>query len=652
MSLPPALSELEQSVNRVLANQQLPPAELESTFGRARAFVLESSSLFREVEDTLFADDMTGQKLRLCEQEMSHFLTSLEKLQQATLSGKHMILKERLTAVLTAHQRCLEYFSDFSRLAGKQPIYSPNPVYDSFIKTGIKVIEKQLDAARLSDRFATLLPEINKVSRQVALFPKLHTAPGDLMTALQQGLQGLQTAYGAISAFLEQNDETALKDGLKLLGSSSVILAGQLEKAELLAQQETRYTPFRPLEEWLRLKDYISKNPGDAIPEPWITSVIAQVFFVWDFVLDQAQRLLQHPLLDGVEVDNRITPALLEECWQQRVAADKMLGELNGPGLLTSSDHLWLEKVSALESLQKSLEATHKALEHQMEPFKELPALENISTLKERVKRGEASKDELAEAFQAQIDKVEDLLESVGSGGDPFSVEFRDLLPLHRSAFIGMMENLQADDWAGLDARWQGVLTTLPHLAHLSRTLRQRLAAESSASKQVMCVRCQAKNEPFRRVCSTCGASLPTVVQKHQSYSEIDLDEGRQSGTIAAINPSALDLLENMVRGLEQNRTSKRDAADALKLLIQDVDRQRKMFTQKLLPLMGKDDVLDAYLRYFAQGMGQYFANLMELLDAVEDGSLALIHSSLSVTRDTLETLEAMKERVDGALRG
>ena len=103
---------------------------------------------------------------------------------------------------------------------------------------------------------------------------------------------------------------------------------------------------------------------------------------------------------------------------------------------------------------------------------------------------------------------------------------------------------------------------------------------------------------------------------------------------------------------MEQNRTTKKDASDALQLLITDVDRQRKMFTKKLLPLMGKDEVLDSYLRYFAQGMGQYFANLMELQAAVQDGALARIHSCLSQTRETLDTLDAMKERVDGALKG
>ena len=76
------------------------------------------------------------------------------------------------------------------------------------------------------------------------------------------------------------------------------------------------------------------------------------------------------------------------------------------------------------------------------------------------------------------------------------------------------------------------------------------------------------------------------------------------------------------------------------------------MFTKKLLPLMGKDETLDSYLRYFAQGLGQYFTNLNELQQAVREGSLPRLHSGLTLVRDTLDTLDAMKDRIDEALAG
>lgn len=652
MNLPPPLLELDLFVKAVVNGEVFSEEETLQKFAPVRTFLFGAHSLFREVEDTLLGDEMTRQKLDLCGQEMVFLLESLDKLQEATVAGKRMILNERLQSLLASHKRCVDFIGDFSRLSAEQPIYSPNPVYDAFIKSGVKVLEKQLSTERLADRFAGLLPELQKVERLVGLFPKLHQAPPELVSALEQGLQGLKTGYGAVSTYLENSDETALTDGLKLLGSSSVILADQFSKAESLASNNVLYSTFRPMEEWLRLKNYLAQNPQDQVPEPWTVATVAQIFFVWDFLLDQAGRLKLHPLLVGSESEQLLSDQALGEFWDARVRGDALLAELNGPGILTSPDQAWLQLAKPAEQLQQAVEVTHKALEHQMEPFRELPQLEQIVTLKEQVKRGEVNPRVLAEAFQAQIDKVEELLQSVERGNDPFSGEFRDLLPLHRSAFIGMLENLESGDWEGLDARWQGVLTTLPHLANLSKTLRQRLSSQGSASKQITCLRCQAKNDPFRRVCSTCGANLPTVVQKVQNYSELDLQEGREGGALPTVNPSALELLESMVRGLEQNQTSKKDASEALKLLIEDVDRQRKMFTQKLLPMMGKDDMLDAYLRYFAQGMGQYFANLMQMLDAVEDGALARIHSCLAETRETLETLEEMKERVDGALRG
>lgn len=653
MNLPSALAELEHLVKSVAAGSTVTEEAIEQKFAVARSFFLEAVSLFREVEETLYGDDTTLQKLELCGREMAHLQETLNKLQDAVQSGKQMVLNERLRNLLASHKRCLEFTAEFSHLASRQPIYSPNPVFDSFIKAGVKVHEGQLPSERLADRFAGLLPEVQKVERLVGLFPKLHSPPQELVTSLEQGLQGLRTAYGALSSYLDRADELALTDGLKLLGSSSVILADKLNEAEQFALERSQFSAFRPMEEWLRLKQYIAENPRDPIPEPWIVSTVAHVFFVWDFLLDQAGRLKLQPLLKDAEPEQQLSDEVLQSAWKARVEGDALLAELNGPSLLTSSNEPWIRLCKPIEELQRAVEISHRALEHLLDPFRELPALETIAILKEQVKRGEVSPEILAEAFREQLVKVDELIQSVDNGCDPFSVEFRDLLPLHRSAFMGMLENLEEGDWGGLDARWQGVLTTLPHLAHLSRTLRQRLAAQSSGSKQVSCLRCEAKNEPFRRVCSSCGANLPTIVQQMQTYSEIDLNEGREGGSsIPTLSPSAIDLLESMVRGLEQNRTTKKDAADALRLLIDDVDRQRKMFTQKLLPMMGKDEVLDAYLRVFAQGMGQYFANLMQMLDAVQDGALARIHSALAETRDTLEALDAMKERVDGALRG
>lgn len=651
MSLAPPLLELEHIVNRVLAEEGVSDQELQASFAHARDFLLESTGLFREVEETLFTVGEDTQKLDLCRQEMNHSLVALQKLEDATLGRKMLILKERLQSFLISRTRCLEYFGEFSRLATEQPIYSPVPVYDSFIKAGVKVLNGQLSSERLSERFPDLMPELHKVQQLVTLLPKLHQVPADLLAALNQGLEGLQTGYGALSSYFENQDKVALEDGLKLLGSSSTILAQNLEKAEVLASSEVKYSSYRPAEEWLRLKNYIAANPQDKFPESWITSHISKIFYVWDFVLSQAQSLLHQPLLAGAEVEGGVTQELLDDAIQARTQADQTLASLNGPKLLTSPDQVWLEMTRSVEKLSKSVEVSHMALAEHMAPFKELPGLEVIAGLKEQVKRGDLDKSVLATEFHKQLEKVEELIKSVENAKDPISKEFRDLLPLHRSAFLGMLENLEAGDWYGLDSRWQGVLSTLPHLANLSRTIRTRLTSQGSSSKLITCLRCQAKNDPDRRVCSTCGASLPTVIQKRQVFSEIDTSSPGES-VEPPVTPKAIDLLESLVQGLEENVTSKKDAADALSLLIKDVDRQRQMFTKKLLPLMGKETSLDSYLRFFAQGLGQYFANLMDMHSAVEEGALARVQSALVETRETLATLDAMKERVDGALRG
>lgn len=655
MQLAPPLLELEDIVRRIIAEERLDDDLVLSKFGHARGFILESVSLFREVEDTLYVNNEGKQKLDLCSQEMEHSLKALDRLQDATLGKKTLILNERLQAFLVSRTRCTEYFGDFSRLATEQPIYSPVPLYDAFIKAGTKVIDKQLTKDRLALRFPALIPELQKVERLVGLFGKLHQAPKELLDGLQQGLQGLQTGYGAIHQYLETDDETALKDGLKLVGSSSTILGAQFDRAEQFAGAEQKYSKFRPLEEWLRLKSYIRDNPQDTgIPGPWIGATVSQIFYIWDFLLNQGQGHLKNPLLSDVEAEGLVTQELLSNSFEQRDKAGAMLGEIAPSELVKTDDTIWLEYGPGIETLQAAVEACNAILEDQIAPFKELPGLERIAGLKEGVKRGEIAKSVLRDEFIEQLDRVEELIKSVNQAQDPISREFRDLLPIHRGAFIGMIENLEREEWDDLDTRWQSILTTLPSMANLSRTMRGRIAKDSSTARLVRCLRCGHNNEPSRRVCSSCGANLPAVVQKMQTFSEINLDAGGQSGGGGAVSvsPRAVDLLESLVRGQESNQTTRKDAADALQLMIDDVNGQRQLFSKKLLPMMGKDDKLDTYLRFFAQGLGTYFGALMEMHTAVEQGSLPRLHSGLAQAREILETLDQMKELIDEALRG
>lgn len=652
MPLAPLLLELEDIVERTLAQGPLEKDQVLAQFGRARAFLLESVGLFREVEDTLFVEEESAQKLELCAQEMDHSLDALDKLQEAVLGNKSFVLKERLQSFFTSRKSCLEYFAEFSRLAQQQPIYSPVPAYDAFIKAGIKVLEEQLPKSRLQERFPALIPELQKAQRLVGLLPKLHQPPGDLMTALESGLQGLETGYGAVNRYFQSDEKTALDDGLKLIGSSSTILGHQFQKAEEIASLQPKFTKYRPLEEWLRLKDFIQKNPDHGIPDEWIVATLSQVYLVWDYLLTQAQNFLNNPLLLDVEIEGGVTESLLEECLKVRSEANEQLGALNGEALLKSENEVWLSHAEHLEKLSDALEKSHRALEDHLLPFKELPGLERIVYLKQDVKRGLIDASALRHEFQIQLKKVEELIDSVRNAQDPISREFNDLLPIHRSAFIGMMENLEDDDWEGIESRWQGVLSTLPHLANLSRSIRNRLASQSSSSKLRRCLRCEAQNQPDRRVCSTCGANLPAVVQKMQTFSEINTDGEPDPGAAPLASPRAIDLLESLVQGVEQNQTSKKDAVEALQLLIDDINRQRQLFTKKLVPLMGREETLDVYLRYFAQALGAYFSALSEMQNGVGEGSLPQLQSGLTQAREALELVDLMKERIDEALRG
>jgi hypothetical protein len=653
MPLAPPLLELEDTVERILDQQELDQQAVDGQFAHVRAFILESERLFREVEDTLFVEREGAQKMKLCSDEMAHSLDSLNKLQSAVAGRKMFIIKERLRTFLTSRERCLEYFAEFTRLAQKMPIYSPVPAFDAFIKTGLNVLDGRLGKARLEDRFPAIVPELQKAQRMVGLLGLLHQPPPDLLEALKGGIHGLESGFGAVHSFLDSNEKQALDDGLKLIGSSSVILNDQFRAAEEHAKADPRYSRFRPLEEWLRLKNYLAQSPENEVPAAWITETVTQVFYVWDFMLNQAQSLLSEPLLAGAEIENGLTTSLLEECLKYRDMAQANLVSLTGEELLKSDETLWTSHVPYLEKLSDSIDTTFQALEERMLPFKELPGLERIVHLKEEVKKGLADKSLLRDEFTRQLDKVEELIESVRHAQDPVSIEFNNVLPTHRAAFMGMIEDLEDDDWEALDSRWEGVVSTLPHLANLSKNLRGRLSSETSAAKLVKCLRCEHPNSPDRRVCSSCGANLPMVVQKLQTFTEItDPNPGGEAGGGGTISPRAIDLLETLVENVEQSRVSKSEAADAVQLLITDLNRQRQLFTKKLVPIMGKDETLDAYLRFFAQSLGTYFAALMEMHGAAQVASVPRLQAGLLSCRESLDMMDVMKERIDEALRG
>lgn len=656
MDLAPVYSELESTIQSQLAGEDFDRETLERVFANARSFLLESESLFREVKDTLLTDGEGEQKLLLAEQELAHAKASLDKLSDASLAPRMLILQDRLTTFMTAVTRCVEGFSEFAYLQSLQPIYSPIPVFDGFIKCAIKVLETTLPTSRLVDRFPSLGPEVGRLQRLVGMLPKLHQIPDDLESALTKAIAGLESGMGAASLYLENSEKPALQDAIRLIGSSTSILVDRLDRAESIASQASGFTTFRPLEEWLRYRKHVLAlaDLEDRPPLEWTVGFVSDIFRTWDFLLGTTQTLLNHPLLGDLDADGIVDRDFLSDHREYRQERGQYFAEASKDGWLEVPEESWTALRGKLESLESQVSSTHQALEHLMKPFKELPGLEKIAALKREVKSGNVRASLLDAELRQQLDKVEDLIRSVATAEDQVSSDFRDLLPQHRSAFMGMIENLEEENWQGFEALWSGLLTTLPHLAELSRLVRHQVQRQSSAAKQISCIRCQAKNDPGRRVCSTCGANLPTVIQKIQGTHEIDMSQGdkSQSAPPPAPSPKAINLLENLVANAEANRVNRQQVGEALQLLIDDINATRKTFGSKVLPLMGKEEVLDAYLRFFAQALGNYFAGLMEMYQFVEGGGMAQMHSGLGTCRDSLAILDELKTRIDEALRG
>lgn len=646
MSLAPVLLEVEKSVGRVLGGEGLDPAQLGATFARARAFLLESQGIFREVQETLLTDKEGLQKLELAEQELAHSRDTLDRLEEASMARKTLVLRERLDSFLNSARRCSDHFSEFAHLASQQEIYSPIPAFDGFIKAGIKVLEGQLGPDIAHQRSLGLLPELGRLERLIGLLPLVHQITPELKGALESGLEGLQSGFGALNHYFETGEKPAFEDALRLMGSSTTILADQLQRAEAEVTSARVFTNFRPLEEWLLLK-----RARPDVPLDWVVGTVADVFTSWDFLLSRGEQLLVHPLISGQSIEGGLRSTTWSSHRERREATGRLFAQVTPEGWLDTPDQQWQDLIEPLERLQSEVMASQYALELQMNPFRELPGLERIAALKEQVKSGKTDPALLLEEFENQLVRVEELIATVAQADDPVSREFAEVLPIHRGAFIGMKENLEDGDWEGLESRWQGVLTTLPHLAGLSQAVKARMEAEK-ASRRVNCLRCSHSNEAGRRVCASCGANLPAVVQKAQQTVELGADGEGGSGGTFDMSGSAVDILESLVQAVEADTITREQAGLTLKSMLREVDANRKVFATRVLPLMGKDQTLDAYLRVFAQVMGAYFSGLMQMDEFSEGAPLARLHTGLAACREAQETLESMKSIIDEALRG
>lgn len=647
MTLAVPLLEVEQQVLLRLAGDHAVAVDQAPVFERARRFLLGSVGLLGEVKATLLTDPMGEQKLLLAEQELDHSLLCLERLETACAGGHPMLLTDRLRTFLASAQKCSELFTEFASLGSRLPIYSPSPPFDAFIKAGIKHLEGGLDRSALEGRLLELGRELSRFQRLVALLPRLHPVPAAVVSRLEKALAELGSGFGALEQWRLRDDKVALQDGLKLIGNSTSGLVLLLDELEPELARQPRYSRFRPLEEWLRLRQYLTSDPAAraSLPSAWIEAAVVDLFRAWDFLLARAQELDRSYRDEAGQLD--FAPCLAaRQSWHAR------LGDRPPADWTAFPESDWLVLAAPLEQLQSAVEQRHQRGEQLLQPFRDLPGLEALAQLKERARSGEVSPALFEAELRRQLARVEELIESSAQARDPISAEFRELLPVHRSGFLGMLECLKRGDWPALESLWQGVMTTLPHLIALSQGIARRMALQSQASLRIACLRCEHSNGPERRVCSNCGANLPAVVARAQSVAELGHGDSGGSQPESTEGMSALDLLEELVRGVEANRVTRQQTGAAIEALLADLEKVRKTFSTKVIPLMGQDPTVDLYLRFFAQAIGAYSGTLKNMQSFAQGASLAQLHSHLAECREMLILLEELKARIDESLRG
>lgn len=616
------------------AEGQRQASEVTELLPQARAFVQESRHLFELSRPSILQDKEVKEMLNQVRLELEAQELALREIERTAKEGKPHGVADHSSRLESASRRLIETYGKLSRRERQEKVYSPAAVLDQVIRVGINLLNKHVDAFELRSRLPTAADVVRQMSQQVKLFGLLYSAP-ELQAEGTQAAAALEAGLGAVALYFESGKDSDLLDGLKLLGSSSTVLHGTFAKMHEFTKSRQKYSSFPYLEEFCRALEELGDHPA-LVRGCWGRVEESFVHYRRTLATLEAQPV-------ALKYENHIRQiTMLLTLLEQNVSATA--GRLVDP--LPALTELKIETLQqSFESVHQAMQALWKLLEEEAEAISKTPLLEVMREVLCRAQQGAVPNRVLRDYLLHWRRSHQQLQLECQKKPGPLQQRMLGLLMSHSAAFDCVEEFLANGDRGQLRRAFELVDPTIGPLGELGQELQKQVRpARAKAKRTVNCFRCGQENKNDRRVCSSCGAVLPALPTGPEETFEITAGGGDGGGA----PENVLEFLDLLTVGAENNQIPRPKFEAAIDDLLRQASMTRKQFEAQLIPKMGRNTELDAYLQVFAQAIGGYVQGLLALR---EFQTLNQLHSASAQAKDAAEALRFMKESIDEAMQ-
>lgn len=627
--LAPALARILDAATR-WGEGRATPEEVQEAFPEAAQFVQQGIQMFELLHSGILRTDETEELIRQVRLEHEAQAEGLKLLQEAIAEKRPQALLKGTAQLRSSSTRLLELFAQLQEKEHAELVYSPYPVIDHFVKTGINLLNGHLEPAALQARLNPVAALVGGLRGEVERFKLLYEQAA-LAGEAAQPLEQMEAGIGAALGYLQEpTSKKALEDSCKLLGGGSVNLAQVLARFDQAAAQAAKYSRHRVLEE-------LARAHQGAFPPELVARVQGAVQELLGTWLRELEGLRVHPL--AAELEDGMKEA--HSAWEAARRALEAGGEFR-------------ELDNSFTQLADKLQALRARLEEEQGKYGGAPHLAALRQVIGRSLAGTLPKSELKASLGQYKEQHQALVEQLqADASDPVTAELLTFLAAHGAAFQRMELFLEDGDKEHLRQGWQLIAVTLPRVMELSAQLRERfgLSKPSAGPAQVTCMRCGAGNHPDLRHCKQCNAILPKVTQQVTDYHEIT---GGPELDIPQANPGPANLiaLEQLARAAEAGQVTRKEVGQLLDQMLTHADRTRQNFEKQVIGLMGRDSTFDAYAQFFAIKMNLFVQGLMQMRSFADGAQLSALISGLAACKEAGEELEVFQERIQKALKG
>ncbi len=614
-----------------LAQGRATPAEVHEALSRARDFCLEGRSLFALVSPGLLRTPEVDRILEECRQDLDAQEEALTALEEALKGSEEFRIGRAAQRLREAASRLARGYGALHEEEKKERIYSPFPAVDHFLKVGLNVLEGHVGRSELTERFPPVVALVGRLERDLRRFEVLYGAV-EVARPMAGLVKSMQAGLGALVESFESGRQSALADGLKLLGRGSAAAHELLAEMDRVAAA-SRLGGHAYLDELRRALDCHSEGrlPWALVRDAWQLVQGAERHYRQE--LDAFRRFPLYPFLEADEA-----PA--------RAALDRVRAELDR--LQPALDQESAPDVAALEPAFDALASQVAHLwdrtEEEMGRYSEAPAFQELRERVGRALSGEPAGLLLRQQLSSFHEAQQELAHQAALGGleGGLGSEMVSLLAVQDQAWQVMISSLEGPDLAVLRRGWDLLEATMPRMIEIVRGMREALEkARPAAPTGMACMRCGHANPPGARYCGGCSAVLPEVFQAPTDYTDILGGGASEAGT-------RLSNLERLLTGYEVGQVEGEEVLAEVVASEQMSERVLRALEQEGGRVQTDQEA--AFARRFRELACDDAQGLALLRKGLEDGDLSAAWQGLEVCRVAEQAVLGLKQQIEAVM--